>query len=43
MAIDQGPHTIKSTEPFGILQYGYSEVSGYGYAGGMKAEPLFVP
>ncbi len=41
--IAEGAHTIASEDGFGIVQYGYSEVSGYAYAGGMKAEPHFVP
>jgi hypothetical protein len=48
--IQEGAHTLTSTDDFGIMQYGYSpqvaaedNSAGYGYMGGMKAEVIFVP
>jgi hypothetical protein len=52
--IEEGAHTIESSDNFGIVQYGYdvlpdpdkpweSPSSAYGYPGGMKAEVIFIP
>ena len=30
-----GPHTITSTEPAGVILYGYDQVVSYGYTGGL--------
>ena len=32
--VDGGTHTVQSTQPVGIMVYGYHSVGSYGYAGG---------
>ncbi len=38
--IDEGPHFAESAQPFGIINYGYTTVTSYGYPGGMQLEVL---
>jgi hypothetical protein len=47
---NEDAHEISSTDPFGIMQYGYSEFisiemnsAAYAYMGGMKADVIFIP
>ena len=46
--ISEGAHNATSTQPFGIIQVGYSDGamsnwSSYAFPGGMKVEQIFVP
>lgn len=43
LEITGGAHTMNSTEPFGILVYGFGSYSSYMYPGGLNLEAINVP
>ncbi|MCU0329770.1 MAG: IgGFc-binding protein [Candidatus Kapabacteria bacterium] len=41
--VPAGTHTLRSTEPFGVLAIGYGSAESYGYTGGMAFNRLRTP
>lgn len=41
--VPAGTHTLRSTEPFGVLAIGYGAAESYGYTGGMAFNRLRTP
>lgn len=44
--ISEGPHEVRSDDPFGIVQWGWNSGSApaaYAYPGGLKVEEIFIP
>ena len=40
LAIEDGTHRLTSTEPVGVIVYGYDSYVSYGYAGGLDLQDL---
>ena len=39
----EGVHSLTSTEPFGIVAYGYGSAGSYAFAGGANVKQIYEP